>query len=111
MTLDRRQALAALAVLTMPPAGRPRCCRSTPTRAAPAVPSSGSPVSPGDADAQRLIDILKPIVMGHDPLRREDLHRRMWGRVRAASVRTISARTTSRCGTSPARPPTCRSMH
>ena len=34
---------------------------------------------------------LKPIVMGHDPLRREDLHRRMWGRVRAATVRMIGA--------------------
>jgi L-alanine-DL-glutamate epimerase-like enolase superfamily enzyme len=51
----------------------------------------GSPVSPADADAQRLIDILKPIVMGCDPLRREELHRRMWARVRAATVRTVGA--------------------
>jgi L-alanine-DL-glutamate epimerase-like enolase superfamily enzyme len=51
----------------------------------------GSPISPGDADAQRLIDVLKPIVMGQDPLRREALHRRLWGRVRAATVRTVGA--------------------
>lgn len=51
----------------------------------------GSPVSPAEFDAQRLIDILKPIVMGQNPLERERLHRRMWGRVRAASVRAVGA--------------------
>src|SRR5690606_14775045 len=51
----------------------------------------GSPVSPVEFDGQRLIDILKPIVMGQNPLERERLHRRMWGRVRAASVRAIGA--------------------
>jgi L-alanine-DL-glutamate epimerase-like enolase superfamily enzyme len=51
----------------------------------------GSPVSPAEFDCQRAIDILKPIVMGQNPLERERLHKRMWGRVRAASVRTVGA--------------------
>ncbi|UUX94967.1 enolase C-terminal domain-like protein [Aquabacterium sp. J223] len=51
----------------------------------------GSPTSPAEFDVQRLIDVLKPIVMGQDPLQRERLGRLMWGRVRAASVRTVGA--------------------
>ncbi len=51
----------------------------------------GSPVAPVEFDGQRLIDILKPIVMGQNPFDRERLHKRMWGRVRAASVRAIGA--------------------
>ncbi|MBL0420876.1 mandelate racemase [Ramlibacter sp. AW1] len=51
----------------------------------------GSPVAPAEFDVQRLVDILKPIVMGQNPLERERLFRRMWGRVRAASVRTVGA--------------------
>lgn len=51
----------------------------------------GSPVAPAEFDVQRLIDILKPIVMGQNPLDRERLFRSMWGRVRAASVRTVGA--------------------
>ena len=51
----------------------------------------GSSFSPADIDAQRLINVLKPLVLGENPLERERLHRRMWGRVRAASVRTVGA--------------------
>lgn len=51
----------------------------------------GSPVAPADFDVQRLVEILKPIVLGQNPLERERLFRRMWGRVRAASVRTVGA--------------------
>lgn len=51
----------------------------------------GSPVSPVDFDGQRLVDILGPIVKGQNALDRERLHRAMWGRVRAASVRAVGA--------------------
>src|SRR3712207_9271826 len=52
----------------------------------------GSPVAPAEFGVQRLGDILKPIVMGQNPLERERLFRRMWGRVGAASGRRTGER-------------------
>ncbi|MGH6990504.1 MAG: hypothetical protein ACREE3_11470, partial [Stellaceae bacterium] len=51
----------------------------------------GASYNSAKADAQRLIDVLKPVVMGEDPLARERLYRLLLGRARAATVRAIGA--------------------
>lgn len=51
----------------------------------------GASYSTAKADAQRFIDMLKPLVMGENPLDRERLHKKMWARVRSIPVRCISA--------------------
>ncbi|MFT8244941.1 enolase C-terminal domain-like protein [Roseomonas sp. BN140053] len=51
----------------------------------------GASYASATIDAQRLITVLKPLVMGENPLDRELLYRRMWGRNRAASVRAVGA--------------------
>ncbi len=44
-----------------------------------------------DFDGPGLIDILKPVVMGQNPLDREKLNQRLWGRGRATMARAIGA--------------------
>jgi len=51
----------------------------------------GASYSSAKADAQRFIDVIRPLLIGENPLERERLHKRMWGRHRAATVRAISA--------------------
>ncbi|HEY5209133.1 MAG TPA: enolase C-terminal domain-like protein [Stellaceae bacterium] len=51
----------------------------------------GASYTSAAADAPRLIDALKPLVMGEDPLDRERLYRCLWQRVRASSVRAVGA--------------------
>ncbi len=42
-------------------------------------------------DGPGLIDVLKPVVMGQNPLDRERLYQRLWGRGRATMTRAIGA--------------------
>ena len=51
----------------------------------------GSSYVPADLDAPALVRVLKPVLMGRDPLDRERLNQDMWARVRAAGVRPIGA--------------------
>ena len=51
----------------------------------------GSAMRPASLDAQGLIQYLKPIVMGQDPLERERLWQALWQRNRATTIRTIGA--------------------
>jgi L-alanine-DL-glutamate epimerase-like enolase superfamily enzyme len=51
----------------------------------------GSAMNPATNDAQALINHLKPVLMGRDPLEREALNAGLWKRQRAAGVRTIGA--------------------
>jgi L-alanine-DL-glutamate epimerase-like enolase superfamily enzyme len=51
----------------------------------------GSAYNPASLDAPMLIHVLKPIVMGQDPLARERLYQAMWKRARAVTVRAIGA--------------------
>ncbi|MCJ2069181.1 mandelate racemase [Methylobacterium sp. J-030] len=51
----------------------------------------GSAYGPADLDAPLLVRVLKPVLMGRDPLDRGRLNQELWARVRAASVRTIGA--------------------
>jgi L-alanine-DL-glutamate epimerase-like enolase superfamily enzyme len=44
-----------------------------------------------DFDGQQLIDVLKPVLMGQNPLDRERLNQRIWGRGRATMARAIGA--------------------
>ncbi len=44
-----------------------------------------------DLDGPGLIEILKPVVMGQNPLDRERLNHRLWGRGRAPMTRSIGA--------------------
>jgi len=44
-----------------------------------------------DVDAERLIKVLKPAVMGQNPLERERLHKALMLRARGASVRAVGA--------------------
>ncbi len=51
----------------------------------------GSARHSAHVDAQGLIAYLKPLLMGRDPLDREQLNKAMWGRARVASIRCIGA--------------------
>ena len=51
----------------------------------------GSAYGPADLDGPLLMRVLKPVLVGRDPLDRERLNQDLWARVRAASVRTIGA--------------------
>jgi L-alanine-DL-glutamate epimerase-like enolase superfamily enzyme len=51
----------------------------------------GSAYNPANLDAPMLIHVLKPIVVGQDPLERERLYQAMWKRARAVTVRSIGA--------------------
>jgi L-alanine-DL-glutamate epimerase-like enolase superfamily enzyme len=51
----------------------------------------GSATNPAETDAGALIRFLKPILMGKDPLAREELHAAMRGRQRNMGLRTIGA--------------------
>jgi L-alanine-DL-glutamate epimerase-like enolase superfamily enzyme len=51
----------------------------------------GSAYAPADLDAPALVRVLKPALVGQDPLDRERLNHALWQRVRAASVRLIGA--------------------
>ena len=51
----------------------------------------GSAYNPAHLDGPMLIHVLKPIVLGQDPLERERLYRAMWKRARAVTVRAIGA--------------------
>jgi L-alanine-DL-glutamate epimerase-like enolase superfamily enzyme len=51
----------------------------------------GSAMNPATTDGQGLITHLKPVLMGRDPLAREQLNQDIWKRQRAAGVRPIGA--------------------
>src|SRR5262249_40263901 len=51
----------------------------------------GSAVNPAETDAGALIRFLKPVLMGKDPLAREDLHAAMRARQRHLGLRAIGA--------------------
>src|SRR5262252_4329327 len=51
----------------------------------------GSAVNPAETDAGALIRFLKPVLMGNDPLAREDLHAAMRARQRHLGLRAIGA--------------------
>src|SRR5215469_7443469 len=51
----------------------------------------GSAVNPAESDAGALIRFLKPVLMGKDPLAREDLHAAMRARQRHLGLRAIGA--------------------
>jgi len=49
----------------------------------------GAPNRGAEVDGPGLIALLKPVIMGHNPLDREKLHQRLWGRGRAGMARAI----------------------
>jgi L-alanine-DL-glutamate epimerase-like enolase superfamily enzyme len=51
----------------------------------------GSATNPAETDAGALIRFLKPLLMGKDPLAREDLHAAMRARQRNMGLRTVGA--------------------
>lgn len=51
----------------------------------------GSAFYPADADGGTLVRVLKPLLMGQDPMDRERLYKAMWKRVRTTTVRCIGA--------------------
>src|ERR1043166_4554258 len=51
----------------------------------------GSAMRPASLDAQGLVQFLKPLVIGADPLDRERLWQALWHRNRTTSIRTIGA--------------------
>jgi L-alanine-DL-glutamate epimerase-like enolase superfamily enzyme len=51
----------------------------------------GSAMRGAHLDAQSLIDFLKPVVMGQDPLARERLYQGLWQRNRSTTLRAIGA--------------------
>ena len=51
----------------------------------------GSAFFPADSDGGTLIRVLKPLLLGQDPLDRERLYQAMWKRVRTTTVRSIGA--------------------
>ena len=51
----------------------------------------GSSYGPADLDGPALVRVLKPVLVGRDPLDRESLNRDLWARVRTSGVRTIGA--------------------
>ena len=55
----------------------------------------GSSFRGAQLDAVQLIEVLKPVLMGQNPLNRERLYRAMYQRIRAVSYRTIGAMDTA----------------
>ena len=51
----------------------------------------GSATNPAETDAGALLRLLKPVLLGRNPLAREDLHAAMRGRQRGAGLRAIGA--------------------
>ena len=51
----------------------------------------GSAMNPATTDGQGLITHLKPVLMGKNPLHREQLNQEIWKRQRSAGVRAIGA--------------------
>jgi L-alanine-DL-glutamate epimerase-like enolase superfamily enzyme len=51
----------------------------------------GSAVRSADIDGHLLIRILKPLLVGQDPLDRERIGQKLWANVRATSVRVVGA--------------------
>lgn len=51
----------------------------------------GSAFFPADSDGGSLIRVLKPVLMGQNPMERERLNAAMWKRVRTTTVRSIGA--------------------
>ena len=51
----------------------------------------GSAMRSAALDAQSLLRVLKPLVLGHDPLDRERLWQAMWQRQRATTLRAVGA--------------------
>jgi L-alanine-DL-glutamate epimerase-like enolase superfamily enzyme len=51
----------------------------------------GSAFFPADSDGGSQIRVLKPLLLGQDPLQRERLYQAMWKRVRTTTVRSIGA--------------------
>ena len=51
----------------------------------------GSTINPAETDAGALIRFVKPVLMGKDPLAREDLHAAMTARQRSTGLRVIGA--------------------
>jgi L-alanine-DL-glutamate epimerase-like enolase superfamily enzyme len=51
----------------------------------------GSSYRSAEVDARTLIDVLKPVLIGQNPLDRERLNQRLWGRGRGTLVRAIGA--------------------
>jgi L-alanine-DL-glutamate epimerase-like enolase superfamily enzyme len=51
----------------------------------------GSAFNPAELDGPMLIKVLKPVIMGQDPLDRERLNAALWSRARIATIRTIGA--------------------
>ena len=51
----------------------------------------GSAFFPADADGSSLVRVLKPLLVGQNPLDRERLYQAMWKRVRTTTVRSIGA--------------------
>jgi L-alanine-DL-glutamate epimerase-like enolase superfamily enzyme len=51
----------------------------------------GSATNPAESDASALVRFLKPVLMGRDPLAREDLHAAMRARQRNTGLRAIGA--------------------
>jgi len=51
----------------------------------------GSAINPAETDAGALIRFVKPVLMGKDPLAREDLHAAMTARQRSTGLRVIGA--------------------
>lgn len=51
----------------------------------------GAATNPAESDAATLIRVLKPVLMGADPLAREELHAAMRARQRTAGLRAIGA--------------------
>ena len=51
----------------------------------------GSAFFPADSDGGSLVRVLKPLLLGQDPLQRERLYQAMWKRVRTTTVRSIGA--------------------
>ena len=49
----------------------------------------GSATNPADSEANSLMRVLKPRIMGQDPLDREKLNQLMWARVRQTTTRAI----------------------
>jgi L-alanine-DL-glutamate epimerase-like enolase superfamily enzyme len=51
----------------------------------------GSAFNPAELDGPMLIKMLKPAIMGQDPLDRERLNAALWSRARTVTIRTIGA--------------------
>jgi L-alanine-DL-glutamate epimerase-like enolase superfamily enzyme len=51
----------------------------------------GSAMRGANLDGESLVEVLKPVVLGQDPLDRERLYRAMWQRNRATTLRAIGA--------------------